>query len=136
MGQVIGTQASMLPPSYQNRAKQLFDRAPSVPYKDVENVFKEDFDGLVPTDVFAEFEMTPIASASIAQVHKAKLKNGDIVAVKIQKPAIKKQLTSDLWAFRALLKLYEYAFELPLSFTSDFIEQHLRMETDFENEAR
>lgn len=136
MGQVIGTQSAVLPAAYQKRAKELFDRAPAVPFQDIEHVFTEDFDGLKPQDVFAEFDMMPIASASIAQVHKAKLKNGETVAVKIQKPAIKKQLNSDLWAFRVLLKLYEYAFELPLSFTSDYIEHHVRMETDFQNEAR
>lgn len=136
VGQVIGTQAAILPLQYQIRAKRLFDSAPAVSFDSIERVFRQDFDGKHPSEVFAEFDITPVASASIAQVHKARLKNGDIVAVKIQKPAIQKQINWDLWAFRVLLKVYEYAFDLPLSFSSDYIEEHMRMEADFQIEAK
>jgi aarF domain-containing kinase len=136
MGQVIGTQSAILPPAYQIRARRLFDSAPTIPFETVERVFSEEFDGKHPADVFEEFDMVPIAAASIAQVHRARLKNGDVVAVKIQKPAIQKQMEWDLAAFRILLKVYEYLFELPLSWSSDYIEEHMRMETDFNIEAR
>jgi aarF domain-containing kinase len=59
-----------------------------------------------PLDVFAEFSEEPLASASIAQVHRARLKpgpgetEGRIVAVKVQKPAIKKQMELDLFSYR------------------------------------
>ncbi|RCI01285.1 hypothetical protein CU097_015863 [Rhizopus azygosporus] len=136
IGQVIGTQAAVLPPAYHRRARKLFDAAPAVPFNSVERVFMEDFNGMHPSQVFAEFEMTPVASASIAQVHKARLKNGDVVAVKIQKPTIQKQMNWDLRAFRILLRVYEYLFELPLAWSSDYIEKHMRMEADFQTEAR
>ena len=136
IGQVIGTQAAILPAAYQIRAKQLFDSAPAVPFEAVERVFMDDFNGKHPSEIFAEFEMKPVASASIAQVHKARLRNGDVVAVKIQKPAIQKQMEGDLAAFRILLKVYEHVFDLPLSWSSNYIEKHMRMEADFENEAR
>ncbi|KAI9243409.1 ABC1 family-domain-containing protein [Sporodiniella umbellata] len=136
IGQVIGTQSAVLPTAYQRRARKLFDSAPAVPFNAIERVFMQDFGGLHPSDLFDEFEMTPIASASIAQVHKARLKNGEYVAVKIQKPAIRKQMDWDLWAFSILLKVYEYAFDLPLSWSNDYIEQHIRMEADFQIEAR
>lgn len=136
MGQVIGTQSAVLPIAYQIRARKLFDAAPAVSFESVERVFMEDFNGKHPSEIFAEFDMTPIASASIAQVHKARLRNGDTVAVKIQKPAIKKQMNWDLRAFRVLLQVYERIFDLPLSWSSDYIEEHMRMEADFENEAR
>jgi len=135
MGQVIGTQAAILPVAYQIRARRLFDSAPAVSFESVERVFKEDFNGKHPSEVFAEFDMTPIASASIAQVHKARLKNGDIVAVKIQKSMIREQMDWDLRAFRILLQVYERIFDLPLSWSSEYIEEHMRMETDFEIEA-
>ncbi|KAI8393653.1 ABC1 family-domain-containing protein [Radiomyces spectabilis] len=136
MGQAIGTQAAMLPPAYQKRARELFDSAPAVPFEVVQRVFMEDNNGLHPNEVFAEFDTKPIASASIAQVHKARLKNGDWVAVKIQKPAIQKQMNSDLAAFRIILKVYEKIFDLPLTWSADYIEKHTRMEADFESEAR
>jgi aarF domain-containing kinase len=136
IGQVIGTQSAILPLAYQIRAKRLFDSAPAVPFDAVERVFMEDFQGKHPSQVFAEFDMTPIASASIAQVHRARLHNGDVVAVKIQKPAIQKQMKWDLGAFRILLKVYERIFDLPLSWSSSYVEEHMRMEADFENEAR
>ncbi|KAI9487292.1 MAG: ABC1 family-domain-containing protein [Benjaminiella poitrasii] len=135
VGQVIGTQAAILPAAYQRRARRLFDSAPAVPYESVERVFREDFDGHHPDEVFAEFDKIPIASASIAQVHKARLKNGDLVAVKIQKPAIRQQIDWDLAAFRLLLELYERIFDLPLSWSSNYIEEHMRMEADFIIEA-
>ncbi|KAI9022757.1 ABC1 family-domain-containing protein [Phycomyces nitens] len=135
MGQVIGTQAAILPLPYQERARRLFDSAPAVPFEAVERVFKEDF-GCLPENVFDEFDKTPLASASIAQVHKARLKNGDVVAVKIQKPAIQKQMNSDLFCYRILVQLYEYMFDLPLTWSTDYVESHLRMEADFECEAR
>ncbi|KAG1052991.1 hypothetical protein G6F43_004899 [Rhizopus delemar] len=135
IGQVIGTQSAVLPPAYQRRARKLFDAAPAVPFRAVERVFMEDFNGLHPSDVFAEFDLTPIASASIAQVHRARLKTGEIVAVKIQKPAIQKQINWDLRAFRILLKVYEYVFDLPLAWSSDYVEEHMRMEADFQIEA-
>lgn len=58
-----------------------------------------------PDDIFAEFTHEPLASASIAQVHQARLKNGvdgegKLVAVKVQKPAIKKQMELDLFSYR------------------------------------
>ena len=68
-------------------------------------VFQSDL-GMAPTDIFAEFSEEPLASASIAQVHRARLKlgpgetEGRIVAVKVQKPAIKKQMELDLFSYR------------------------------------
>ncbi|KAI8147616.1 ABC1 family-domain-containing protein [Fennellomyces sp. T-0311] len=136
MGQVIGTQSAVLPAAYQRRARRLFDAAPALPFEVVERVFREDFNGLQPSQVFSEFEMLPVASASIAQVHRARLHTGEVVAVKIQKPAILKQMEFDLMAFRVLLWVYEKLFDLPMSWSSDYIEKHIRMEADFISEAR
>ncbi|KAI9248492.1 ABC1 family-domain-containing protein [Phascolomyces articulosus] len=135
IGQVIGTQSAVLPQAYQRRARRLYDAAPALPFEVVERVFREDFNGLHPSQVFSEFEMLPIASASIAQVHRARLHTGQVVAVKIQKPAILKQMDWDLLAFRILLRVYEKLFDLPLSWSSDYIEKHIRMEADFISEA-
>ncbi|ORX46995.1 ABC1-domain-containing protein [Hesseltinella vesiculosa] len=135
IGQVIAAQSAVLPTAYQQRAKKLLDSAPAVPLSSIERVFLEDY-GKLPQHIFKTFDPVPVASASIAQVHRATLWSGELVAVKVQKPAVRKQMTWDLLALRMLLHFYEYMFELPLSFTANFIERHIRQEVDFVNEAR
>ncbi|CAO3634370.1 unnamed protein product [Cunninghamella blakesleeana] len=134
-GQVIATQSAVLPAAYQRRARKLLDDAPAIPESSIQQVFLEEF-GVLPQDIFLSFSSQPVASASIAQVHKATLPTGQVVAVKVQKPAVRKQMEWDLRAFRILLHLYEYVFELPLTFAAGYIESHIRQEVDFENEAR
>ena len=73
--------------------------------------------------------------ASIAQVHRAKLKDGRTVAVKIQKPYIQGQMPFDLFAHRIVLYIFEKLFDLPLSWSIPYIEKHLHQEVDFINEA-
>lgn len=65
-------------------------------------------------DCFSYFEKEPIASASIAQVHRARLKDGSEVAVKIQKPNIKKQFWSDMLMHHFVVYVIEKSFDLPL----------------------
>jgi aarF domain-containing kinase len=109
LGQSIGIQATILPKPYREAFSTIFDAAPYIPYSDVAKVFKQEFKGKAPLDIFEAFDETPIASASIAQVHRATLRikgiNGQPdelrqVAVKVQKPAIKKQLNLDLWSYQ------------------------------------
>lgn len=119
LGQALGLQAALLPKPYREAFSHVFDRAPSVDYDAVVGVFKKDL-GITPDDVFATFTHEPLASASIAQVHKARLKPGDHgaaegidVAVKVQKPAIEKQMDWDLFSYRTLTWLMQKWFELP-----------------------
>ncbi|TCD65573.1 hypothetical protein EIP91_002494 [Steccherinum ochraceum] len=142
IGQAIGNNSTMLPRPMQDKFAKLFDDAPQIPYPVILKVFESEF-GRPPTGpdgVFEIFEEQAVASASVAQVHKAKLKsadgNGAWVAVKIQKPAVKKQVSWDLGAYRLVMWLYEKAFNLPVYFAVDFIADHLREELDFELEAR
>ncbi|KAI0245804.1 ABC1 family-domain-containing protein [Lactifluus subvellereus] len=143
-GQAIGANAALLPKPMQAKFSRLFDDAPQVPFADIARVFQEEF-GRPPSGpdgIFAEFEETAVASASIAQVHRARLKEedggpGDWVAVKIQKPAVAKQMEPDLAAFRAVMWIYEHwVFDMPTYFVVDFICDHLRPELDFVNESQ
>ncbi|KAI0267342.1 atypical/ABC1/ABC1-B protein kinase [Gloeopeniophorella convolvens] len=143
-GQAIGSNAALLPRPIQVKFSRLFDDAPQVPFAEVTHVFQSEF-GRPPSGpdgVFAEFEEAAVASASIAQVHRARLKGedgkpGDWVAVKIQKPAVAKQMEPDLAAFRAVMWIYEHwVFDVPTYFVVDFISEHLRQELDFVNEAQ
>eukprot|EP01116_Phalansterium_solitarium_P001970 TRINITY_DN1182_c0_g2_i1.p1 TRINITY_DN1182_c0_g2~~TRINITY_DN1182_c0_g2_i1.p1 ORF type:complete len:529 (-),score=159.02 TRINITY_DN1182_c0_g2_i1:168-1754(-) len=134
-GQGIAAMNHVLPPQWNRTFAVLQDGAPSVPFEEVERIVRDDF-GVPLPQLFAEFDRQPVASASIAQVHKARLHDGTTVAVKVQKPAIRKQLDADLFVYRALVYLHEKAFNLPFYWTVDYIEENLRKEVDFENEAR
>ena len=75
-----------------------------------------------------------MAAASISQVHLAVTPEGEAVAVKVQRPNIRKYAKWDLWSFRILLKLYERIFELPLSFSGQYISDQIEQETFFQRE--
>ncbi|KAF9954886.1 hypothetical protein BGZ70_010431 [Mortierella alpina] len=135
LGQGIATNSSVLPACYLTTLKALYDDASSVDYSVVEKIVRKEL-GKEVHEVFLSFSKIPVAAASIAQVHKATLLDGTVVAVKVQKPEIQVQIEWDLIAYRLLIKAYEYLFDLPMSFAVDYTIKHLREETDFVNEAR
>ena len=107
----------------QEKFGRLFDDAPQVPYSTVEAVFRSEFGcpPAGPEGIFEVFEEEAAASASIAQVHRAKLRTDDgseqWVAVKVQKPDVSKQVEWDLGAFRIVMWMYEHwLFHLPVCF--------------------
>ncbi|KAH7909013.1 ABC1 family-domain-containing protein [Hygrophoropsis aurantiaca] len=135
-GQAIGANAPLMPRPMQDKFARLFDSAPQIPYSTIHSVFVREF-GATPTEVFAEFDETAVASASIAQVHKARLHSGEWVAVKVQKPDVGKQMEWDLAAYRAVMWMFEkWVFDMPVYFAVDFINAHLRQELDFIQEAK
>ncbi|EGR28453.1 chaperonin, putative [Ichthyophthirius multifiliis] len=134
-GQQIAAQDHILPPAYFKYFSSLQDQATSVPYLAVERIIKNDL-GKKPDEIFSYFEKEPIASASIAQVHKARLCSGEEVAVKVQKPNIKGQFKSDMFMHWLFLTVLEKAFDLPLSAFHQSIEENLGKEIDFRIEAQ
>lgn len=110
IGQAIAMQTAVLPPEFQRMFARMFDDAPQDEWADVEKVIREDFGGRSAEEVFGVsfagreglgvMERTARASASVAQVHWARLPDGREVAIKIQKPEIAKQIGWDLWAFK------------------------------------
>ncbi|KAF5350128.1 hypothetical protein D9756_009121 [Leucocoprinus leucothites] len=138
IGQAIGANAAVLPKAFQNKFASLFDDAPQLPYSTIHNVFLKELgappDG--PGGIFEIFEKEAVASASIAQVHKAKLWGKDEwVAVKVQKPDVSIQMEWDLTIYGGVMWMFEREFELPVYFAVDFVSDHLRQELDFEREA-
>lgn len=145
IGQAIAMQSAILPPEFQKMFSKMFDDAPQNNWKDVEKVIREDFGGKSPEEVFGVsfdgnpamgvMERTARASASVAQVHWARLKDGKEVAIKIQKREIAQQVGWDLWTFKVVTKIYTWMFDLPLYSLVPFVTERLLLETDFENEA-
>ena len=111
-GQAIASNAAVLPPAMQAKFAKLFDDAAQVPLSEVLKVFESQFHRPPsgPGGVFEYFDPVAVASASIAQVHKARLREedgGGWVAVKIQKPEVGKQVNLDLAMFRLVMWAYE-----------------------------
>ncbi|KDN51971.1 ABC1-domain-containing protein [Tilletiaria anomala UBC 951] len=140
LGQVIGANSVVLPKPYHALAK-LFDDAEHMPLETVRNVIRCEL-GRYPEEIFESFDPEPIGAASIAQVHRARLppgpggEQGVEVAIKVQRPAIPRQAKMDLLCFRILLHLYERIFELPLSFSGQYISDQIEREIHFDLEAR
>ncbi|RYP23677.1 hypothetical protein DL765_000973 [Monosporascus sp. GIB2] len=146
IGQAIAMQSAVLPPEFQRMFARMFDDAPQASWRGVEKVIRGDFGGRGAEEVFAVsfageegkglLERKARASASVAQVHWARLPDGREVAIKIQKPEIAKQVGWDLWAFKVVMKVYTYWFDLPLYSIVPYITERLMLETDFVAEAR
>lgn len=135
MGQQIAGMGHILPPQYAAKFKVLYDDAPTETYEAIEKLFLEEFQQK-PDQIFADFDPNPIASASIAQVHKATLKDGRKVAVKIQKPELKAQVNVDLFMYKAIAQVLEWSFKMPVTWSVDYQIEHLKQELDFNNEAK
>ena len=95
IGQIISSRARMLPDDWQLELERLQSDAPEFGFQHVEERIVEEL-GDTPTELYATFDRTPLAAASLAQVHRATLHSGENVAVKVQRPNIQTQLKSDV----------------------------------------
>ncbi|KAJ3390954.1 hypothetical protein HDU92_000206 [Lobulomyces angularis] len=135
-GQQIASLNHVLPEEYAEIFYKFFDEAPSADFERVIKIFKNDF-GVHPDELFDEFSVHPIASASIAQVHSAKIKGTTTkVAIKIQKPEIKNQMFWDFQMYKFVTFCFEKLFDLPLCWSFDYIQRHFQSELDFINEGK
>lgn len=105
-GQVLSTRPDLLPEPLIKELSELQANTPADPPEVVRRVFESEL-GRPPADVFAEFADAPVASASIAQVHRARLKSGAEVAVKIQHDGIEDRIHRDLNIMAGLAELLE-----------------------------
>ena len=104
VGQLISIMTNFLPEEFRRELEGLQDAVPPRPYADVEARIREEL-GKSPAELFAQFEARPIASASIGQVHIARLENGQKVAVKVQYPDIEEVVRRDLLTLRRIFRI-------------------------------
>jgi predicted unusual protein kinase regulating ubiquinone biosynthesis (AarF/ABC1/UbiB family) len=137
MCQVVATRSDMFPPSFIRILKRCHDAVPPKPYDVIRSAVERELEK--PLDaVFAEFDRAPLASASLAQVHRARLHDGTLVAVKVQYPDIERVVRTDLANMRRACRVYEFFDPQPLDLLPLITEltSHLALELDFELEAQ
>jgi ubiquinone biosynthesis protein len=95
MGQIVSSQASVIPAEWEDELEKLQSNVPPFPATVVRQIIEEEL-GAAPEQLFATFEIEPLAAASTAQVHQATLFSGERVVVKVQRPGILTQMRADL----------------------------------------
>ncbi|WP_182358567.1 ABC1 kinase family protein [Tomitella gaofuii] len=138
-GQMLSTRADLLPDEFLEELSHLQQRVAPVPWEDVAEVVRHELKD-EPDGVFAEIERTPLASASIGQVHRARLRTGQSVAVKVQRPGIRVTVERDLeLALRTARRLEGstvWGRSLGVAAIVEGFAEALREELDYRVEAR
>src|ERR1043165_405640 len=97
LGQLLSSRPDLLPDVYIEELEKLVDAVPPVPFADIEAVIHDELD----RELFARIDPEPIATASIAQIHRAVLANGREVALKVRLPGVVERVDQDLDLIRA-----------------------------------
>lgn len=137
VGQIMSTRPDLFPPHLIRALETLQDNVGPFPYGLVAQTIQEDL-GKPPEQVFTDFQQKPIASASVAQVHRARLPDGRIVAVKVRRPKIEKIVDFDLKVMRLFAKVLCIVPSIALMAPVESVEEFgrgIRMQLDFTIEA-
>ena len=139
LGQILSLRPDLIPKEYVRELGNLQDNVPSFSYNKVEKIIERELHHPIH-ELFQSFNKKPIASASISQVHKARLKDGSIVAVKVQRPDAEEIMKIDIEIMFYLAKLLEKHSEAirrysPVKIVKEFEEWTLK-ELNFEIEAQ
>jgi len=134
LGQLLSTRPDLIPESYTNELAFLRDDVRPFPYEQVEAILAQEYHR-PPSECFASLDPTPVASASISQVHRAVLHDGRTVALKVRRPDIQKVVQADLDILKNLAQLAERRLPAlgvykPLALAKEF-ERSLKRELDF-----
>lgn len=138
LGQVLSARPDLVAAEFSTELVKLQDRVPPCEFADIRKIVEAELGGSLETR-FSRFDVQPIASASIGQVHRARLEDGEDVAVKVQRPAIRKTIEVDLEIMLHLAMLMErhmeeLAFHQPVKIVEEFAKT-IEKEIDFAFEA-
>ncbi len=137
MCQALATRSDVFPPEFIAHLKQCHDAVPPKPYSVIQAVVERELKKPLAA-VFSEFDQAPLASASLAQVHRARLLDGREVAVKVQYPDIEDIIRNDLANMRRICRIYEFFDPQPLALLPLLTEltNHIGYELDFVREGK
>jgi ubiquinone biosynthesis protein len=139
LGQILSTRPDLLPAPYRSELAKLQDSAPPVPGPVIADLIEREL-GDVPSQVFASFDLEPLASASLGQAHAATLHDGTDVVVKVRRPRIVEQVEQDLEVLRNLAiradRRWEAAADYDLVGIAEEFADTLRAEVDYVHEGR
>lgn len=134
LGQLLSTRADLIPEAFIESFEKLQDKVSPIPFLEIKRVLEKEFQKSLP-EIFESIEETPLAAASIAQVHRAVLKTGEEVVLKIQRPDIEKIIENDVSILRGIAYLLDkYVPETRLVNPKGVVEEFFKttlLELDF-----
>jgi predicted unusual protein kinase regulating ubiquinone biosynthesis (AarF/ABC1/UbiB family) len=136
MCQVIGTRSDIFPPEYVRVLSRCHDRLPPRPFEQIRAQVEAELGGPL-SEFFAAFEEQPLAAASLAQVHRARRRDGRTVAVKVQYPDIEDIVRVDITGVTRVCRIYQLVDRNPLDLLPlvEELTRYLALELDFQREA-
>ncbi|KQN98815.1 ABC transporter [Paenibacillus sp. Leaf72] len=138
LGQIASTRPDLIPANILVELERLQDHVSAFPYEEVTQIIEAELGDTIE-NLFLNFSITPIAAASIGQVHRATLRDGAEVVVKVQRPGIQKLVETDLNILADVAKLGEGAFEFAQHYRLieivEELSKALRQEMDYTMEA-
>jgi ubiquinone biosynthesis protein len=138
LGQLLSTRADLLPGPYLDALSRLQDQIEPFPYEEVERIVSGEL-GVRISKAFAEFDPNPLAAASLSQVHRAQMRDGRSVVVKVQRPDIRDLIVGDLEALGEIAHFLDLHTELGRRYEFENMLVNLRKsllrELDFTIEA-
>ncbi|XP_062378798.1 aarF domain-containing protein kinase 1 [Sardina pilchardus] len=136
VGQHLGALDYLLPQEYTSTLKVLHSRAPQSSMDEIQQVIREDL-GKEIHELFISFDEQPQGAASLAQVHKAVLRDGRTVAVKVQHPKVQTQSSKDIIVMELLVHLVHWLFpDFAFMWLVEEAKKNMPLELDFLNEGR
>jgi ubiquinone biosynthesis protein len=139
LGQILATRVDLFSPHYIAEFEKLLDQAPPIPFTELLPQIEEDIGGSIDEN-FLAVDTQPLAAASIAQVHKAVLKDGTQVVLKIRRPGLRKIIEADLRLILRIIDIVESEYPDILRFHPREVlrqfNQSLRRELDLAAECR
>jgi predicted unusual protein kinase regulating ubiquinone biosynthesis (AarF/ABC1/UbiB family) len=139
VGQFLSTRGDLLPTEYVAALARLQDKVEPVPFAEIEQIVAEEL-GARLSKAFAVFEDIPVAAASLGQVHRAELRDGRAVAVKVQRPRIEEKIKEDLEAIGEIASFLDAHTEMGRrQHFADIFEEFRRSlmrELDYRTEAK